>query len=180
MSAFVYRRACEGVLREHLALTDANCRVMPSAEPSQSAGTLWVSIHPSGWRNTAGDIDYLQEVYGVGVTVSMKVAGIPIERWGELVTTDQDGGLDFYCRKIIGILHGNYTQVLAAANKMITGGNSIIYRPGGFVQCADPVMRRSSWWGATGPEETYAGMSQTIIFGGIERVEVDPELPDAG
>jgi hypothetical protein len=180
MSAYAYRKACEGVLRSRLGLTDQGVRVMPSPEPMQSAGQLFIGIHPAGWRNMAGDIDYLQEVYSVGITISLKASSIPIERWGELVTTDADGGLDYYARKIIGLIHGDYVNVLAAANKILTGGNSIIYRPAGFVHAENAMMRRSSWWGAKGAEDAFAGMSQTLIFSGIERAEKDPELPDAG
>jgi hypothetical protein len=154
---------------------------MHSGQPASNAGQVFVAIHEGSWRNQAQDIDYLDEVFTINVTVSVKAGTIPLAQWGELVETDQDGGLDYILRRIIGIVHGDYVHIFAAANKNLVGGNSQFYKPPGFTHAENPIARGSSWWGAKGAtDDGYAGVSQMAVFADIRRLQKDAELPDAG
>jgi len=177
VSSYAYRMAIAAVTRETFGLTDQDIRPMVTAAPVQMGAKLFVSIHEASWRNTAGDIDWLNEVFGIDLTISVRAGNIPLSQWGLEITSDQDFRLDYAARAMIGLIHGNYPQIMQRANQMLVGGQSIFYRPVHFSYADNPMPRGSAWWGAEDAKDAgRAGVSQTLHFIEAERAEKDAEL----
>jgi hypothetical protein len=119
-------KAVESRLRSAAVLDDAAgkyCGVQPDGRPPPGCGQLYYAVHHTGAtdRREATTADQTDLSYAVSVTVTARLGVAPTDRLGAKVSTPGDL-LDLAeALAEVGVVHGNYAQVLAGANALIPG-----------------------------------------------------------
>lgn len=188
MSGSAYRLAIRDRLRTQLGLTTGECDLTRGPEPHPSAGHTFIAIHQGSWSTRQPSDNYLDEVIGVHVTISLKAGRYPGDRWGTtLAGNSSDADLppfELIARRIIAQIHLNHT-LRGEANDNIANDSAGFIEPLRFLRAAGPPRNQMpEWWSATPPARrgqrptavTPAGMSQTLIFDGARRIQAQAEL----
>ena len=169
------RKGVQRYLQERMSFRDTECGVQNGPEPPSQAGYIYVSVH-LGQENHRGLDQSIQESWGVDVTVSLKTARIPFQRWGIDAIDRPIDGLEVLGTQILNLLHHNY-DLMNAINA--SGRNLNFYRPllAPSTQAA-PQERGGAWWGAGKDSKggQAQGMSKTFRFEGAERISVRGEI----
>lgn len=164
-------------IRDTLTLgTDpAVCEVMFDGQPAPVCGEWFYAVHAGDWRGDSADAD-LQELIGVNVTVTRRVAFAPNDRQGLDVWAKAKVGLDAVLRKIVVAIHHKY-DVMNAANVLMeadAAGSWGFDEPLLFLNGGMPAPKGPPWFAAedagTG-KFANAGMAQTLVFGRAKRVQ---------
>lgn len=179
MSQLALLTAVRNVLRSQppngLGLTKAQCEVMFDGQPPPSCGELFVAVHPAEWN--VEDVEGLNEVFGVEITVTVRVGKVPRDEMGLNALIGPAGkSLDGYLEEIRALLHLDSVadQVLNQANAIIGSAANGFVEPLRFRGGSRPEPKGPDWFGA---ESSGAGMTppvglaQTLSFGGARRVQ---------
>jgi hypothetical protein len=169
MSQAAYLEAVKRKLQTILNLSAESCDIMLTGEPKPTAGEWFVAIHPGSWDGVSMDADF-SETVGFQVTVSLKLGFSPqtkfgVEAWKNL--------FEPLVRKIATGLHQN-NVLMQVANNLITTGDDKFHQPVSFQGASPPEMKNQEWWQSYSQTQThvaYAGMAQTLNFGGANRVQ---------
>lgn len=182
MSGSAYRLAIRNQLRTALGLGAHECDLTPGPEPHPRAGHTFIAIHPGGWATRQPSDNYLDEVIGVLVTISLKAGRYPKDRWGPTVTGNSSDvdlpPFELIARRIIAETHLSHT-LRTAANDLIANDSSGFVEPMRFMRAAGPPQDRPpEWWSVTNQQKNSqpAGMSQTLVFDGARRIQTVAEL----
>jgi len=166
-------------LRQELSLATGQCEVQFDGQPPPVCSELFVAVHPGDWANEP--VEGLLEVYGVEVTVTIRVARVPQHALGPNALVGPSGeSLDNWLEKIRAVLHldkGVY-PVLTKANALIGSGENGFIEPLRFQSGGRPQPRGPDWFSADTDLSSRlppVGLSQTLIFGGARRVQVIEE-----
>lgn len=165
-----------------LAYLAQQCEVMPDGMPPPNAGEFFVAIHEGEWTYT--DIEGLDEIMGVEVTVTMRAAKVPKDRLGTNLLVGPTGkSLYDQLEKIRAKLHmdpgprsasdPSHYPVLALANATIGAGENGFMEPLRFRGPAGKTREvYADWFGAENtPDSSPLGLVRTLIFGGARRVQ---------
>jgi hypothetical protein len=174
MSLTALLRATKSSLQTLLSLTDTGVDIQPDPQPPPFLGEQFITVHPISWGiGDTNEVMYgLDEVFGIGVTVTQKTGKVPRQKWGTNTYTLTTTGLEAICNRIKVNIHQNYT-LLTAANALLTGGD-IFIEPLRF-QGADsePQPRTGEWLWSDDPGtmESILALSVTLRFGGARRMQ---------
>lgn len=164
------------------------CEVMFDGQPPVSMpGDFFVAVHPGEWIGR--DAEALDELYGVNITVTLRVTKFPQDRIGiNALVGDPGQRLDRLLEAIRAKLHkdpgprsatnSNHYPVLALANAIIGAGDNGFVEPLVFRGADPPQPRGPDWFLADVNVETRLppiGLSQTMRFGGARRLQVIEE-----
>ena len=145
------------------------CDVGIGPEPAPACGELFIRIYPGNWsvigKDEGADLD---EVYGVNICVTRRLNYSPLDRTGTEVLIKATTGLEDVCALIRTYLHYNYT-LMNAVNTALGGSVNGFIEPLRFRDGGIPIVRGADWFSAE--DETLAGLSQTLIFGGARRLQ---------
>ena len=174
MSMAVVLQRVRDHLRSALALSADQCGVRVGGHPPASSGELYVAVDELGVECTARD--HLREVYVVEVALWRRVGQWPDDRAGDALLRDDAylaGALtlDRLERSVIAALHGNYTDIPAAANAAIGAGS-----PGGgdVFQLAlyyAGRTRTEAWQDRRQSGSPTAWLGRRLKFAGMNRVQ---------
>lgn len=152
------------------------CRITDrSGQPPAYTGQVFYSIHPLDWfggpsqgtQNIGSD-----ELYSVGVTISLKTGRTAPDRLMEQEYLAQTTGLDDRLREVIKVMTQNrYTGILARANANIT--NHPIVEPLQWERCdPEPEIVGPDWFTSDpNSRRPDSGWKQTAYFGGARRLQ---------
>ena len=137
--------------------------IMPDERPKPIMGNWFASIYGTSWR--PGNIDPnngIEEVYGLGVTVTMRQSSIPRDRSGLNLYVEASLSLDNLCRKIMTVIHQNTTIGSTAGNSM-TGTDRIVEYLRWIGTDPKPRLEDGTWFGSEQPD-LEVGYVQEIRF----------------
>ncbi len=153
-----------------LGYTDANCAVTLDGQPFEMADEFFVAVSPDSWTNQYDE--GLEEEFGVSITVSVRVPRVPADRIGKILMADGDGvykSITQLVETIRAHIHSNYV-IMNAANTILTGAVNGFHRPLFLRDGGRPMKKPGSWFGS-GNKDQFAGLAQTIRFGGATRTQ---------
>ncbi|MCC7422539.1 MAG: hypothetical protein IT428_19845 [Planctomycetaceae bacterium] len=187
MSQSALMRGVRDRLRTVLSLGQDECDVQRGPRPTPRAGPVFLSVHPGEWRShrdfVPGGSYYSDHVHGVRITISLKTAQIPRDRWGEeFAAAAQDAilALEWLSEQVCLAVEGNIA-LINAANAYITGDASKFVSGEllTFVFGTVPEDQMPEWWGAVVPPNITPqpqGLSRTMTFFGARRIRAIAEL----
>ena len=137
-------------------LSDYHIDIMPDPRPKPTMGKWFAAIYGTSWR--PGNFDPnsgIEEVYGMGVTVTMRQSAIPRESAGLNLYIEATLSLDSLCRTIMTSVHQNTTIGESAGNAM-TGTDRIVeyFRWAGTDP--QPRLEDGTWLGSERPDSDVA------------------------
>lgn len=159
-----------------VGLATEECDVRPSGRPPPNVGERYVAISPSYWRGQ--DIEGLEEELGVQVTVTVRGAKVPDDRFGAYLLVGPTGqSLDELLEKIRAVMHldRGADAILNRANTTIGVSANGFVEPLRFREAGRPEEMRQDWFegreGGRVPRDTIVALVQTLTFGGARRVQ---------
>lgn len=170
------QRALLIAVRDHLkdevvglGLAGTQCEVQFDGQPPPMCGELFVAVHASDW--SCSENESLEEVYGVNVTVTIRVAKVPLDRMGPNALVGPAGkSLDDWLEKIRVSLHSNY-DVMSRANTAITTAANGFVEPLRFRGAGRPEPKAPDWFSSEDSASVAVGLAQTLRFGDAKRVQ---------
>lgn len=184
MSVSALRLACRNAIRAASItpdVRDSECAVTNNGRPHPRAANLFISVHGGEVKEIGANGGYYRhESVGIEVTISLRASFVPQDMRGEEVT-EGTTGLERFTSFVTDALHG-IIAIGSAANALITDATKRHFLVGTLLRFerATAVQERDyEWW--TGDENTFgkhsaspqrqiAGVSQTLHFGGLERI----------
>ncbi len=159
-----------------LGLPQAQCDVLFDGQPPPGCGELFVALHPGEW--TTEDIEGLNEVFGLDITVTVRVGVLPRDRMAptSILASLAGESLDQQLEAIRALLHLDSVrdQWLNQANTYIGGTANGFVEPPRFRGGDRPQACGPDWfgtdWDGQGPLPPV-GISQTLHFGGARRLQ---------
>ena len=160
-----------------------HCEIVDEdGKPHASMGEWFIGIHEVGdW--VTEDVEGLSEVYGIGITITVRQPKVQQDRFWKLLVGTTDPA-DIAGRKsLLGLVETIRTAmhldvgsdiVINTANQYIEGFGVTV---NGFVE---PLRLKSmgrstkqgpAWFGSEDRNVQIAGYSRTIIYGGAKRVQ---------
>ena len=174
----VRNRLKDSVVNGGLALTARECEVMgPDGRPPARCGERFVAVHGGGCSNSSRDD--LDEVYHLYVTVTLRAARVPPDRWGTDLIDKATTGMDDLCQSVKVSIHKDAANdvVIRAANILLGAGADGFSGINGFVESlifenmGDDAPKGPDWFSAD-PEDLHGvGFARTLRFGGARRVQ---------
>jgi hypothetical protein len=159
-----------------VGLAPEECEVRPDGRPPPNVGERFVAVSPSYWRGE--DIEGLSEELGCQVTVTVRAARVPDDRFGPYLLVGPTGkSLDELLEAIRAVLHLDRSAdaVLNRANAIIGAGANGFVEPLRFREGGRPDEKRQDWFegreGGRVPRDTIVAIVQTLTFGGARRVQ---------
>lgn len=189
MEGVVSQRAICQAVRDYLkterGYTSKECEFGFDGRPlpvwSGSRKSYFVAIHPGSWQPVGDPMsEALEEVFGVQITVTVKLGQVPKDRIGTNAYLGPAGeSLDDELRAIIALLHhdkGAY-PVLNAANTILGPSVNGFIEPLRFLSGGSPQKVGPDWFSAVTGRSTQAvaGLAQTLQFGLAKRIQVIEE-----
>jgi hypothetical protein len=177
--------AARDQMRTTFSLDENSCEVGFDGTPKPSAGEFYVAVHGISWGVMVEDWD-LSEEYQFAITLTMRMAAVPKDRRGVAVWLLSPNGMEARIRAAVIALHHNQavriaanTYLVAREAKLGIGGEIVGVQR--LARIEMPVLRDYSWFGAEPPEsdiqaERDCGVSQTIVFGKVQRVQAIPTM----
>lgn len=150
-----------------LDLADTECEVMFDGQPPPACGERFVAIHAGSWTNRGGYSLGREDVVGVEVTVTRRVAFTPRDRPFVALRTASNA-LDRLVDQIIAKLHMNYA-VTNATNLSLGGAVNGYIVPLVFLGCGRPEPKGPDWFSSDAESTTAVGVTRTISFGEAQR-----------
>lgn len=158
-----------------MRLEEQQCEVMFDGMPQPVCGELFIAVHPGTWTNDSDTS--LDESYTIYVTVTLRVAVVPMDRGGTHALANARDGLDAVVENVRRYLHMSYA-VIDDANNIINARANFndFIQPLKFTDAGTPQPKGPDWFSAV-PEESEAmvGISQTLTFRDARRVQVIEE-----
>ena len=147
-------------------------------QPNPSSGAIFIAIHPGSTLGIRTDYSLRRE-FSVQTTISITGTKFIKDLWGETVIGTQRDAIEFVADRVISQIHDNITLINEASDLIRgTAAKFLSGIPFKFQSASEPVERDPSWWNRTSDAPGPLGMSQTLQFGGVERIqaigEVDP------
>ena len=93
MSQRAYRLAVRDKLQNLFNLDANSCETGFDGQPKPSCGELYIAVHSGPWSGTSADYD-LTEIVGLLVTVTMRIAKVPQDRYGPSILDQALTGLE--------------------------------------------------------------------------------------
>lgn len=160
-------------LRDVLNFTSDYCEVMLSDPPGQPPpwfGEWFVAVHAGNWFGDKEENS--EEVFGVNLTVTLRLPSVPADRWGLEVVTKEFEGLDKLLEMIRAAVHFDPQRykILEIANRYITTKFNGFKEPLKFTDGGRPSIKNGSWVWADS-KEPYAAVAQTMTYNGARRVQ---------
>jgi len=169
-----------------LAYLPQQCEIMPTGMPPPACGEFFVAIHEGEW--SFADIEGLDEMMGVEVTVTMRAAKVPKDKLGTNLLVGPTGqSLYDQLEKIRAKLHmdpgprsstdASHYPVLALANTTIGTGENGFVEPLRFRGPAGKTQEvYADWFTAEAmPGSPPLGLVRTLVFGGARRIQTIEE-----
>lgn len=183
MSQRALHLAVRDRIRAALTLTADECRCLPDGKPPAFAGALFVSVHPGPWRGE--EIEGSAEEMGCEVTVTLRAAFAPADQQGEEIWLEALSGLDAVCRRVVAAVITDVTGGAGGATVLTRANTFVGALANGFaekLQLRDggrATAQKAEWFGAAAVagrvahhgQTAYAGLSQTLSFGGARRFQ---------
>lgn len=150
-----------------MELRPVECELMPDGQPAPVCGERFVAVHPGDWTNQSTQC--LEELYGLFVTVTIRLPRVPYDRIGPEIIGKAEDGLLALCERVRAAM--NMSDLMRiATNALIDGEGATVngfivplqFRDGG-----KPQIRSGAWFHSK--KEPLAGLSQTMTFGGAQR-----------
>lgn len=193
------RALCLGVrdvLRAGLGLKDTECEFMPDGKPPPSwggaQGRPFVAVHRGGMQSS--DRNSLDRTFGATVTLTLRL-NVARDRAGPSAAFRlAEDGLEDWCERVILLLHMN-EDVREAANNALEVIRRAVSADGNWYGFSTPVGFEGDggeasevgpdWFGAGNHSEraniaAAAGLTQTLSFGGAQRVQPVETLRNRG
>lgn len=134
-----------------------------------------MAVHSLGARNQDEGAHCLDEVYEVGVTVTVRAAKMPTDKHGTRVVALATTGLLARAEAIRALLHMDYTTI-NTANTTIGAGENGFVEPLKFRSVSAPQRKGPDWFSAEGQTSLAAlGWAVEMTFAGVRRVQVIEE-----
>ena len=109
-----------------ITLNDYYVDIMPDDRPKPTSGPWFVAIHGESWSPGNRDPNLaIEEVYGMGCTVTLRQSAIPRDEVGENLYIEATTSLEKICRQIMVSVHLN-AAIRTTANAAITGDDKIV------------------------------------------------------
>ena len=172
MSLAALLEAVRDRLRVELNLKDTVCDVEIRGDPPPFAGSVYFAVHPASKRSIIEDV--FDENYEVGVTVTQRIIGVPIDRWGGEFLLRNFNSIDRRTREVAVQIH-NQVDVLTRANNIITTDDPTqngIIEPLRWTGTESPPRVVDGTWFTAQPE-TDVGLVVEVQFGGARRLEAN-------
>ncbi|VTT96561.1 unnamed protein product [Gemmataceae bacterium] len=190
MSARALLRAVEARLRSAAVLNDQPaqpvgrvCAARDDGRPPQNMGQWFYSVHHArAEAGTDGDVvDVVDLYHAVTVTITARKAYAPDDRKGQVLVTAGDVIDRAEALAAPGVVHGNYVDVMNAANALIPGTAEYDAIHGGGVTTngfVEPLWllgygpceeKPASWVGSRDAAEVLA---IAVRFGKARRLQV--------
>jgi hypothetical protein len=157
-----------------LKVPEDQIQVTYKGRPYPMAGPKFIGVWAGYWRDNGSNGLTLDELYGINVTVSVRMADVPSDRLGVEAAKANDG-LIALCEQIRALIHMDPEDtvvggVMWRANAIlgIETANGFI-QPLQFLDGGSADEKSGAWWGAKG--QPMAGLAQTVSFGSAERVQ---------
>lgn len=160
-------KACRNLIRTDMPLENELCRIMPGPRPAPNCGQKFYSVWALDWSPTDNDLNQgLDEVYSIAITVTYRAPYLPYDDHGEELFIGDVESMENDIRRIIKLFHQSYT-LLGIANNLIPHRTYKLFEPLRFQNAdATPSYVSGEWFGASGSNETYAGLVQQVNFTG--------------
>jgi hypothetical protein len=154
------------------------CDIEEDGQPPVHFSSRFVSIHPSTWAGSPaqGMLDYIEENYGVNVTLTQRIDSLPLDRHRDLIYIDVLTSMEKVCRQIVYALHQNY-YLTDEINELLQADdnpnekfiNHLIW----LRTDPAPTPQNGTWVRSDNIEDMslLAAYSQTVYFGGIQRIQ---------
>lgn len=172
MSARALKLAVRDHLRQKFGWDELHCAITYFGQPVQNAGKFFVGIWDGPWQGHDRAGTSRDDTYGINVTVTVRIEGVPYDREGTELETKEADGLDALCEKIVSAIHVDPSgyDIVNRANEIIgTGANGFV-EPLIFFSGGQPEPKGGPWFRAN-QKDQRAGIAQTVAFGQARRVQ---------
>lgn len=180
MSLGALLQATRDTLRSSLSLSPQECDVRPGGQPPPSFGQRYVALYGTSWGNETPTMQAgIDEVYGVGAMVTLRVAQIPIDRFGGDAYIKPLIGLEALCRRVMLVVHMNY-DLMALANSFLPDAPNLLEQPLFWNSTdAEPNLRDEDWVWSQAPEgkaPTVCAMTMEVRFSDARRTQAQESM----
>jgi hypothetical protein len=160
-------------------LSDTECDLSFDGSPPPVCGERFVAVHAGSWVGS-GNRNCLEEVYGVQVTVTVRMGRAPRDRIGNLLVGPEGEALDRTLEAVRASLHADPRSewVRQRANEIIGVADNGFVETLAFLGGGQPQAKGPEWFGAVVGEDQGpmpVGIAQTLTFGRAKRVQVVEE-----
>ena len=174
MSIEALCQAVKDHLQSSLGLKDLQCDLTADGQPVPMAGQEFLGISDGGWDGQSMDQD-LDELCRVQITLTRRIGEFPIDQLGSQLIHKHGKDLTKRARKVITLLHKNYT-VMNSANTIIdqeSGGSwNGFVTPLWFLGAGVVQFKGPEWfYASTEGEHWTCGVARVLTFGKAQRVQ---------
>lgn len=157
-------------LRTALTLDAKVCDEQPDGQPPPNAGQVYYAVHQGGWTNAADE--YLDELCGVLVTITLRAGYVPKDRTSLTLFR----AIRPMCSLVRQHVHDNYALMNLANTKLNAAfGHTVngFVEPLRFRSVSPPAVRGPDWFSAEAQPNghTITGVSCTLVFERARRVQ---------
>ena len=176
MSGAYLRLATYERLEKKLALNKTQVGMRPGPQPIPGADQIYIAIHPSSVSTIRTDRTLRRE-FSLQVTISITGTKFIKDLWGETVIGIKEDAIEFVADRVIAQIHDSI-DLIVEANDLVPGpaAKFLAGTPFKLQSASDFIERDPSWWGRAAETQGPEGMSQTLLFGGVERFQAVGEL----
>lgn len=167
MSLGALLQATRDTLRQTIGIRETDCDVQPKGQPTAIAGQVYIGLFGLDWHNeTPSMMSGIDELYGVGAMVTIRIAQIPVDRFGGDAYIKPLIGLEAWCRKVMVAVHQNY-DLMNLANSLIPDHPNLLEQPLFWSDTQPEPELQDETWFRSNPKDsgpTVCGMSMLVRF----------------
>lgn len=158
----------ENISFDDKKLDENSCDVTVDGRPPTNSGEIFVAVHASTFRGN--NLEILDAIYGLNVTVTFRCAKTPFDRLGMKVIVDQSLGLGEFVHTLVESIGMNY-HILHIANSRMDVTKNRWVEPLRFMSSSAPRLVGGEWFHAASREAQEEALVQSISFGEARRVQ---------
>jgi hypothetical protein len=148
-----------------LGLGKEVCDEQPDGQPPPTAGQIYYAVCEGSWTNNR--TEYLDEEYGVEITITKRSSHIPSDR----VNIEIKRELRNKAAELRAKIHGSDLWMMAANTLLNEATENIFVEPLRFRSAEKIVPRGPDWFFSEGDNRPASGVSITLIFGQARRIQ---------
>lgn len=163
-------------------LDEVWCAVEPDGRPPPAAGEFFIAVHQGGFRNES--MEYLHNRHTINLTLTLKIARLPIDRAGIEAIVEMQDGLDEVADWLADNIHLNY-EIMGRANELIVEKNKKL-KIDSINQFIEPLRFSTSgacrivtgeWFHGASQGSGEVGLVQEVVFHEAVRVKIAANQP---
>lgn len=158
-------------LRFKLEYAPEQCEIMADGRPVPGCGEKFIAVWPGYQRDNGSNGQSLDQLFGVNVTVTVRMMRVAPDKIGPLILAQANTGAYAETRRIQAVLHmdPDTYAVVHAANAIIGPNFNGFIEPLQWQETRYEGVKGAQWFRSR--KEKQAGLALTLVFGRANRVE---------